>query len=144
MEKYNGTVWRAVTMACRSKNLPIKYWQDVLSDALHSLRSLVLLPMSAFLSSFHVWMLGSPWLTIPGPIYLKRHVRNSKTEPLVDEVELIGANLHNAHIRYPDGRETTASPRHLTVNQRTVCHLQYRYSLNPHLRESQTHTPCLL
>ena len=25
VEKYNGTVWRAVTVACRSKNLPIKY-----------------------------------------------------------------------------------------------------------------------
>ena len=37
VEKYNGTVWRAITMACRSKNLPIKYWQDVLPDALYSL-----------------------------------------------------------------------------------------------------------
>ena len=41
VEKYNGTVWRAVTMACRSKNLPIKYWQDVLPNALHSLGSLL-------------------------------------------------------------------------------------------------------
>ena len=37
VEKYNGTVWRAITMACRSKNPPIKYWHDVLPDALHSL-----------------------------------------------------------------------------------------------------------
>ena len=53
------------------------------------------------------------WLTIPGPVYLKRHVRTSKTEPLVDEVELIGKNSYYAHVRYPDGRETTVSIRHL-------------------------------
>ena len=41
VEKYNGTVWKAVTMACKSKNLPIKYWQEVLPDVLHSLRSLL-------------------------------------------------------------------------------------------------------
>ena len=89
VEKYNGTVWRAVTMACRSKNLPIKYWLDILPDALHS------------------------WLTIPGPVYLKRHVCTSKMELLVNEVELIGSNSHYAHVRYPDGRETTVSIRHL-------------------------------
>ena len=37
VEKYNVTVWRAFTMACRSNNLPIKYWQDFLPDALHFL-----------------------------------------------------------------------------------------------------------
>ena len=37
----------------------------------------------------------------------------SKTEPLVYEVELIGENSHYAYVRYPDGRETTVSTRHL-------------------------------
>ena len=41
VEKYNGTVWRAIAKACQSKNLPIKYWQDVLPNALHSLGSLL-------------------------------------------------------------------------------------------------------
>ena len=42
---------------------------------------------------------------------LRRVVRNSKDEPLVDEVELLDANLSYAHIRLPDGRESTVSIR---------------------------------
>ena len=49
----------------------------------------------------------------PGPVLLKRHVRTNKTEPLVDEVELLQANPHYAFVRYPDGRETTVSTKHL-------------------------------
>ncbi|XP_065683116.1 uncharacterized protein LOC136096010 [Hydra vulgaris] len=44
---------------------------------------------------------------------MKRHLRNNKYEPLVDEVQLIDANPQYAHIKYPDGRETTVSLRHL-------------------------------
>ena len=44
---------------------------------------------------------------------LKRHVRSSKYEPFVDEVELLEANHQYAHIRYPDGRESTVSVQHL-------------------------------
>ena len=48
----------------------------------------------------------------PGPILLRRHVQTSKTDPLVDEVELIQANPQYAHSRYPDGKEETVSVRH--------------------------------
>ena len=41
VEKYNGTVWKAITMACKTKNLHIKHWQEVLPDVLHSMRSLL-------------------------------------------------------------------------------------------------------
>ena len=53
------------------------------------------------------------WLSSPGPVLLKRHVRTSKSDPLVDEVELLQVNPQYAHIRHPDGRETTVSIRHL-------------------------------
>eukprot|EP00794_Sanderia_malayensis_P010659 gene10659-11787_t len=49
----------------------------------------------------------------PGAVLLKRHVRTNKTEPLVDEVELLQANPHYAFVRYSDGRETTVSTKHL-------------------------------
>ncbi len=121
VEKYNGTVWKAVTMACKSKNLPIKYWQEVLPDVLHSIRSLLCTatnetPHERFLQYARRSTTGSAvptWLAAPGPVLLKRHVRAGKTEPLVDEVELIGANPNYAHIRYPDGRTTTVSTKHL-------------------------------
>ena len=44
---------------------------------------------------------------------LKRHVRNSKSDPLVDEVNLLEANLQYAHVQFPDGREDTVSIKHL-------------------------------
>ena len=102
-------------MACRSKNLPIKYWQNVLPDALYSLRSLLCTatnetPHERLLCFSHrstSGCSGASWLTIP-----QVPCAHQKTEPLVDEVELIGANSHYAHIRYPDGRETTVSTRH--------------------------------
>ena len=53
------------------------------------------------------------WLITLGPVLLKRHVRTSKDDPLVDEVKLLQANQQYAHIRYTDGRETTVSIRHL-------------------------------
>ena len=47
------------------------------------------------------------WLSNPGPVLLKRHVKTSKYEPLVDEVELVHATPSYAHVRLQDGRETT-------------------------------------
>ena len=53
------------------------------------------------------------WLMTPGTVLMKRHVRNSKYDPLVEEVELIESNPEHAYVRYPDGRESTVSLRHL-------------------------------
>ena len=58
----------------------------------------------------------STWLASPGPVYIKRQVRTSKMDPLVHEVELLQANPHYAHERYPDGRETTIATKHLAPN----------------------------
>ena len=121
VEKYNGTVWKAVTMACKSKALPIKRWQEVLPDVLHSIRSLLCTatnetPHERLFRFARRSVTGSSvptWLATPGPVFLKRHVRTSKMEPLVDEVELLGANPNYAHICYPDGRTTTVSTKHL-------------------------------
>ena len=49
----------------------------------------------------------------PGPVLLKRNVRSSKYDPLVDEVELLEANPNYAHVRLQNGTETTVSTRHL-------------------------------
>ena len=53
------------------------------------------------------------WLSVPGPVLLKRHIRTSKTDPLVDEVQLLQANPQYAHIQHADGREAMVSIRHL-------------------------------
>ncbi|KAG7158427.1 hypothetical protein Hamer_G026426 [Homarus americanus] len=53
------------------------------------------------------------WLSSYGPVLLRRHVRNSKYDPLVDEVELLEANPRYAHVRFPDARQSTVSLRDL-------------------------------
>ena len=53
------------------------------------------------------------WLLTPGRVLMKKNVRASKYDPLVEEVELLEANHHYAHVRYEDGRETTVSTRQL-------------------------------
>ena len=121
VEKYNGTVWKAITMALKTRGLPTTCWQDVLPDALHSLRSLLCTatnctPHERFFKFERRSSSGGSmptWLSAPGPVLLKQHVRASKTDPLVNEVELLQANPQYAHIRHADGRETTVSIRHL-------------------------------
>ena len=110
VEKYNGTLCKVVTMAYWSKDLHIKYWQVVLPDVLHSLRSLLCTATSEtphellFRFSWHSTSGNSvpSWLAMPGPVYLKHLVCYSKMESLVNEVELIGANPHYApnHIHW--------------------------------------------
>ena len=101
VERYNGIVWKAVEMSLKSKNLHTKYWQVVLPDVLHSIRSLLCTATN------------ENWMTEPGTVLLKRHDRPNKADPLVDEVKLLQANSHYAFVRYPDGRETTVSTKHL-------------------------------
>ena len=48
------------------------------------------------------------WLIQPGPVLLRRFVRN-KNNPLVEEVELLEANQSFAHVRFPSGRESSVS-----------------------------------
>ncbi|BES98019.1 multicellular organismal development [Nesidiocoris tenuis] len=122
VEKYNGTIWNAVRLALHSKGLPLTDWELMLDDALHSIRSLLCTatnntPHERMFS--HVRRSSSgcslpSWLCQPGnKVYMKRHVRNSKYDPAVDEVDLIEVNPEYAFVKLPDGRETTVSLKHL-------------------------------
>lgn len=120
-ERYNGIIMKTIQLALRQKKLDMRQWERVLPDALHSIRSLI---STATASTPHERLFVHQrksaagcsvpsWLNNPGPVLLKRHVRNSKYEPLVDEVHLIEANPQYAHIRFPNGKESTVSVRHL-------------------------------
>ena len=50
-------------------------------------------------------------LSCPGPVLSKRHVRSSKYDPYVDEVELIHAIPFYARVQMQSGREATVSLR---------------------------------
>ena len=121
VERLNNTVWKAITLSLKSKGLTVNQWELVLQDSLHSIRSLLCTETNA---TPHERMFQytrrstngnslPSWLLTPGPVYLKRHVRTSKYDPVVDEVELLEANTQYAHVRMPDGRQSTVSLRHL-------------------------------
>ncbi|XP_042903296.1 uncharacterized protein [Parasteatoda tepidariorum] len=121
VERYNGIIWKTIELALKSEGLPTNQWQAMLQPALHSIRSLL---CTATNETPHERMFAHPrrshtgcslptWLTIPGPILMKNHNRSNKYQPMVQEVELLEANPGYAHVRLPDGRETTVNVRHL-------------------------------
>ena len=95
--------------------------QELLSDALHSVRSLLCTatnqtPNERIFNFQRRSTSGSSipsWLATPGPVLIKRHVRSSKFDPLTEEVHLIEANPQYAHVRYPDGKEDTVALKYL-------------------------------
>ena len=121
VERLNGTLWRNISLALKSEKLPSAQWEKVLPNALHSIRSLLCTATNETSHErFFLFNRRSStgttlphWLSSPGPVLLKRNVRSSKYEPLVDEVELLESNTMYAHVRLPDGRETTVSLHHL-------------------------------
>uniref|UniRef100_A0A0A9WQS8 ATP-dependent RNA helicase mrh4, mitochondrial n=1 Tax=Lygus hesperus TaxID=30085 RepID=A0A0A9WQS8_LYGHE len=96
-------------------------WEDVHLEALHSIRSLLCTstnttPHERIFSFSRRSCNGKTtpsWLMNPGPVLMKRNVRQSKYDPIVDEVHLLEGNPEYSHVRLPDGRETTVSTRHL-------------------------------
>ena len=106
-------MWKAVTMALRTQNLPTKYWEHVLPDVLHSIRTLLCkatncTPHKRMFSHQRRSSTGCSipsFLSKPGPVLLRRYVRSSKDEPLV---------------RYQNGRESTVSLRDLAPSSPTL------------------------
>ena len=120
-KRYNGIIWKAILLALHSKGLPPERWELILPDVLHSICSLLstatnATPHERFFCFQRRSATGTAiptWLASPGPVLLRRFVQPSKTDPLVDEVELVEANPHYAHVRFPDDREDTVSVRDL-------------------------------
>ena len=53
------------------------------------------------------------WLRSSGPVFLLRLIRNSKSDPLVEEVDILHCNERYAIIRKKNGLEDTVSLRDL-------------------------------
>ena len=93
----------------------------MLPDALHSIRSLLCTttnttPHERLFNFNRKSTSGNSfpsWLSSPGPVYVKKHVRQSKYDPQVEEAELIEANPEYAYVRLKSGTETTVSIRDL-------------------------------
>ena len=91
-------------------------WQVVLSEALHSLRTLLRTatneaPHDRIFKFLKRSMSGRNvpvWLTETGTVLVRKHVRD-KYDPHVDEVDSLSANQNYAVIRHPSGREAAVS-----------------------------------
>lgn len=121
IERFNGIIWKTIELAASSKGLEIKYWELILQDALHSIRSLLCTstndtPHERLFKYQRKSTNGTAvpsWLLSSSRALLKRFVRESKYDPLVDEVELLDTNPSYARIRHADGRESSVSLKHL-------------------------------
>lgn len=108
-------------LALESRNLPSKSWESVLTEVLHAIRSLLCVstnstPHERLFTHQRRGSSGSSlpsWLCSPGKVFLKRHTRTSKYEPLVTEVDLLQANPQYATVKLADGRESTVSVENL-------------------------------
>lgn len=119
-ERYNGIIWNSVRLALESRKLPPHCWEEVIPDCLHSIRSLLctstnITPHERIFNFARRSSCGSSlpsWLCKPGPVYMRRHIRHSKHEPLVDQVELIETHPRFARVKY-NGRESTVALKDL-------------------------------
>lgn len=121
IERLNGTLWQTISLNLRSRNMPLHQWENILNDSLHCVRSLL---CTATNQTPHERMfihcrkstngLSMPtWLMTNGKVLMKRYVRQSKYDPLVQEVDLVDVNPNFAVVRLPNGNEETVSLRHL-------------------------------
>ena len=125
-------------MALRTQNLSDTQWEIVLPNVLHSISSLLstatnTTPHEIFFGFQRRFPCGSSlptWLSAPGNVMLRRFVRNSKNDPLVDEVDLTRADPEYAHIRYPGGRQSTMSLKDLSPCPCPECNLPSPSSVN--------------
>lgn len=120
VERLNGTLWQTIRLALKSQNLPISMWESVLFQALHSIRSLLctstnMTPHERMFnhSRRSSWGQSMPSWLQTGKVLFKKHNRNSKYDPLVEEVQLLEPGPQYSHIRRSDGQELAVSNRHL-------------------------------
>lgn len=121
VERFNGTLWKAIQLALRSNNKPIENWEQVLPQALHSIRSLL---CTATHCTPHERMFTHTrrssngvsiptWLTESEHVLMRKFNRANKYQPVVEEVTILHVNPDYSYVRLADGRESTVANRHL-------------------------------
>ena len=87
------------------------------------------------------------WLMTYGTILMKRSVRSTKFEPLIEEVQLLEGSNYYAHIRFSSGSETTVSTKQLAPhpnsvsNDNTCIELDVNVDVKPKLKSKPESTP---
>ena len=121
VKRLSGTIWKTISIALKSHETDVSNWEQFLPQALNCVRSLLCIATN---STPHERMFSfnrrstsgtslPTWLTKSGMVLMRKNVRLSKYEPLVEEVELLECNPQYAHVRHANGKESTVSIRHL-------------------------------
>ena len=121
VERYVQTTWKLVLLSLKMHSFPTSEWERVMPEALHSMRSLINVstnqtPHDRFFNFSRRSMCGSStpsWLQPGNSVYVRKFVRQSTADPLVEKVELLHTNPSYAFIKYQDGRESSVSLRDL-------------------------------
>lgn len=90
VKKYDGIIWKTVSLALKDLDLHVKH-----SEALRSLLCTAtnITPHELLSKHFrrsHYSDSVPSWLSLPGPVLLRKHNRSSKYNPLVEEVANLG------------------------------------------------------
>ena len=118
-ERYNAIIWKGIELALCSRNLAPGYWEQVLPQVLHSIRTLLCtstnqtpherlfnyVRRSATGKSLPTWLVGA------SKVLLKKHVRSNKYDDLCDEVDIVSLQPESAKVRFASGREASVSLR---------------------------------
>lgn len=120
-ERYNGIIWKTIQLALKALNLPTTAWETVITQALHSVRSLLCTatgctPHERMFTHTRRSSNGQSmptWLAEGKKALLKNNVRVSKYDPIVEEVELIETNPLHSQVRLQNGRDVVVSNRQL-------------------------------
>ena len=151
-ERINQTVWRTVKLLLRTYKESENCWEAVLPEALNAVRSLLCTATNA---TPHERFLGfnrrstsggalPSFLIQPGPVLLRRFIR-SKSDPLVEEVELFDANPSFSHVRFANGRESTVSTGDLApkpVDDSKVTNVRQTITTDPEPENRELSNPC--
>jgi hypothetical protein len=95
VETYNAIIWKGIELALCSKKLAPSYWEQVLPQVLHSIRTLLCtstdqtpherlsnyVRRSAAGKSLPTWLVGA------SEVLLRKHLRSNKYDDLCEEVE---------------------------------------------------------
>ena len=152
VERYNGVIWKTISLCLRSKGLKINQWELALPDALHSLRSLLCTATNCtphdradvhLRKAFNERKVHANMVKYTGLVLIKKHVRQSKYDALVEKVELLESNPDYALVRHPDGREQTVSVRHLAPCGERDAYVQSKHAHNPGRGSKENLDECL-
>ena len=151
-ERINQTIWRTVKLLLRIDKESENCWEAAFPEALHAVCSLLCTatnatPHERFLEFNRRSTSGRAlpsFFIQPRPVLLRQFIR-SKSDPLVEEVELLDANSSFSHVCFANGRESTVSTGDLApkpADDSKVTNVRQTITTDPETENRELSNPC--